>query len=188
MIARSLEGSMLRLAVVVLLVSGCVGAVTAQQQVRGQVINRDGAPQQCQVNFYVARQALLRVDHGLQRLFRSDEPRANHLSRRGRPGEPAPGVRYRRSSTRMECALRRWSFRGSSRRTLDGLPSVSGVALTEAIRGHLVGLTKELHSRAPIQACRGGAAEGSQAGTSRRSARPEPLRRLIPSRPRSRTA
>jgi hypothetical protein len=55
MIARSLEGSMLRLAVVVLLVSGCVGAVTAQQQqVRGQVINRDGAPQQCQVNFYVA--------------------------------------------------------------------------------------------------------------------------------------
>src|SRR5688572_5010618 len=54
MIARSLEGPMLRLAVVVLLVSGCVGAVTAQQQVRGQVINRDGAPQQCQVNFYIA--------------------------------------------------------------------------------------------------------------------------------------
>ena len=46
---------MLRLAVVVLLVSGCVGAATAQQQrVRGQVINRDGAPQQCQVNFYIA--------------------------------------------------------------------------------------------------------------------------------------
>ena len=54
MIARSLEGSMLRLAVVVLLVSGCVGAVAAQQKVSGQVINRDGAPQQCQVNFYVA--------------------------------------------------------------------------------------------------------------------------------------
>ena len=45
---------MLRLAVVVLLVSGWLGAVAAQQQVRGQVINRDGAPQQCQVNFYIA--------------------------------------------------------------------------------------------------------------------------------------
>ena len=55
MIARSLEGSMLRLAVVVLLASGWLGAVPAQQQrVHGQVINRDGAPQQCQVNFYVA--------------------------------------------------------------------------------------------------------------------------------------
>ena len=54
MIARSLEGPMLRLAVVVLLVSGGLGAVAAQQQVRGQVINRDGAPQQCQVNFYIA--------------------------------------------------------------------------------------------------------------------------------------
>ena len=54
MIARSLDGSMLRLAVVVLLVSGWLGAVAAQQQVRGQVIHRDGAPQQCQVNFYIA--------------------------------------------------------------------------------------------------------------------------------------
>ena len=44
---------MLRLALVVLLVSGCVGAVTAQQKVSGQVINRDGAPQQCQVNLYI---------------------------------------------------------------------------------------------------------------------------------------
>jgi hypothetical protein len=54
MIARHREGSMLCLAVVVLLVSGWLGAIAAQKQVRGQVINGDGAPQQCQVNFYVA--------------------------------------------------------------------------------------------------------------------------------------
>lgn len=43
-----------RVALVALIVSSWLAALAAQpqQQVRGQVVNRDGAPQQCQVDFY----------------------------------------------------------------------------------------------------------------------------------------
>ena len=47
---------MQRLFSIVLLVIVCAAATTAgqQRQVRGQVVNRDGAPQRCQVDFYAA--------------------------------------------------------------------------------------------------------------------------------------
>lgn len=46
------EGIMRRLAFVVVILSLCLAAAVAQQQLRGQIVNRDGAPQQCQVDFY----------------------------------------------------------------------------------------------------------------------------------------
>ena len=53
MSVRSMQQSLGRLAVVTLLVSGLLASSAELQQLRGQVINRDGAPQQCQVNFYL---------------------------------------------------------------------------------------------------------------------------------------
>lgn len=45
-----------RFAFAILLVVVCALATHAQpQQVRGQVINRDGAPQQCQVEFWIPK-------------------------------------------------------------------------------------------------------------------------------------
>jgi hypothetical protein len=52
---------MRRLALVVLILSVCV-TLAAQTQVRGQVVNRDGAAQQqCQVNFYLSDRQLYGV-------------------------------------------------------------------------------------------------------------------------------
>lgn len=39
----------------ILIVCGSESDARMQQQVRGQVVNRDGAPQQCEVNFYADR-------------------------------------------------------------------------------------------------------------------------------------
>jgi hypothetical protein len=43
---------MRRLALVVLILLVWLPGQAVQQQLRGQVVNRDGAPQQCQVDFY----------------------------------------------------------------------------------------------------------------------------------------
>ena len=43
---------MRRIALVVLILAAWLSTHAAQTQVRGQVVNRDGAPQQCQVDFY----------------------------------------------------------------------------------------------------------------------------------------
>jgi hypothetical protein len=52
---NSFRECVMRRLVAVLLITLVAGALTGhagQQQVRGQVVNRDGAPQECQVDFY----------------------------------------------------------------------------------------------------------------------------------------
>jgi hypothetical protein len=52
---NSFRECVMRRLVAVLLITLVAGALTGhagQQQVRGQVVNRDGAPQECQVDFF----------------------------------------------------------------------------------------------------------------------------------------
>jgi hypothetical protein len=56
-----------------LFVCGAVG--DAQQQVRGQVVNRDGVSQQCQLAFYAGAEMVYRVTTDRQGYFYLTNPR-----------------------------------------------------------------------------------------------------------------
>lgn len=66
---------MRRHAYIPLLLIVCGLAVAgAQQQVRGQVVNRDGAPQACQIDFYVGTDLRYRATSDKQGYFFLNSP------------------------------------------------------------------------------------------------------------------
>jgi hypothetical protein len=66
-----------RASVILLLVAACGLAGYAQQQVRGQVVNRDGVAQQCQVAFYAGGpDPVYRATSDRQGYFYLNGPRA----------------------------------------------------------------------------------------------------------------
>lgn len=62
------------LALLVLMAAGGC-AVAAQQQIRGQVVNRDRVPQQCQLTFYSGANAVYRLTADRQGYFYITNPR-----------------------------------------------------------------------------------------------------------------
>jgi hypothetical protein len=68
---------MRRYVCVALLVMACCLPLAARQgqQVRGQVVNRDGVPQQCQVDFYLGADLAYRLKSNGQGYFFINTPR-----------------------------------------------------------------------------------------------------------------
>jgi hypothetical protein len=64
-----------RVAFTLLLLFVCTAIGEAQQQVRGQVVNRDGAAQQCQLAFYAGSEVVYRVTTDRQGYFYLNNPR-----------------------------------------------------------------------------------------------------------------
>jgi hypothetical protein len=67
---------MQRLASLLLLLTVCASVAEArQQQLRGQVVNRDGVAQECQVDFYLGRDLAYRLTSDRQGYFYLNNPK-----------------------------------------------------------------------------------------------------------------
>jgi hypothetical protein len=67
--------AMRRVVFVLLLIVVSAAAGRAQQQIRGQVVNRDRVPQQCQLTFYSGNSVAYRVTADRQGYFYISNPR-----------------------------------------------------------------------------------------------------------------
>ena len=69
-----------------------------QRQVRGQVVNRDGVPQQCQVDFFAGSGTDLQdpTGHGPAGVFLLEQSQTGRLPSRGRTGQSNIRVQARR--------------------------------------------------------------------------------------------
>ena len=65
----------LRVALALLVLVVCGATAGAQQQIRGQVVNRDRVPQQCQLTFYSGSSAVYRMTADRQGYFYITNPR-----------------------------------------------------------------------------------------------------------------
>jgi hypothetical protein len=66
---------MRRVALALVMTSLWLAVSSGQQQVRGQVVNRDGAPQQCQVDFYQDSRHIYGVNTDYKGYFLLTNPR-----------------------------------------------------------------------------------------------------------------